>query len=88
MKISVKSRLLVNAILFLLYMESCCCVIIDRGSPDISDSVDNGNCESIRNSYFNTVRRCRCSIGHQSSIVSTNTGKLFCVANGDIDRSK
>ena len=87
MKISVISKSLVNIILFLLYIESCYCVKIDRDSPDISDLVDTNNCDSIQNSNL-AVGRCRCSIGSGSSIVSTNTGHLSCVANGNIDSSK
>ena len=86
-KISVKSKSLVNIISFLLYIESCYCVIIDRGSPDISDSVDSNNCNSIHLSNME-AGRCRCSIGPTSSIVSTNTGQLSCVLNGNIDSSK
>ena len=88
MKISVKSKSLVNIILFLLYMESCYCVVrIDRDSPDISDLVDINNCNSIQKSNIEKGR-CKCSIGVASSIVSTNTGQLSCVANGNIDSSK
>ena len=74
-------------ILILLYMDSCCCVRISRESRDISDFFNSINCNSISQSYLDSVEfRCKCA--SISSIVSTDTGRIACIRNEDIDRSK
>ena len=80
-----RSKSPVNIILFVLYVESCCCFTIDRESRDVSDSLDKDNCDSI-NQSFSESGRCRCST--ESSIVSKNTGPIACVLDNNIDKSK
>ena len=65
------------------YLESCYCVTIDRESRDRSD-IDINNCDWLQGSFVDRGR-CRCVA---SSIVSTITGQIKCVRNGDIDTSK
>ena len=85
MKIGVRSKSLVKIILFSLYMESCCCLKIYRESRDVSDLLGVKNCDQIPKTFLE-LGRCRCSL--VSSIVSTDTGQLQCIANKDIDKSK
>lgn len=86
MKIVVISNLSFNVILLLLYMELCCCIVIDRESRDTSDSFDINNCNEIIRT-FSVKGRCKCD-SPGSSILSTNTGQLACIKNRDIGSSK
>ena len=85
MKICVTSNSLVNVTLILLYVASYCSVIIDRELRDVSDLLDPSSCDSISGAFFNRLR-CKCST--ISSIVSTNTGRIACIPNVNIDKSK
>ena len=71
--------------LILLYVESYCCVKIDRELRDIIDLLNPINCDGIRLAYLNG-RRCKCFTF--SSIVSTNMGQIACIKNKNIDTSK
>lgn len=86
MKISVISNSLVNVILLLLYMEPCCFVTIIRELRDESDVLGERNCNRIAHTFVNNGR-CRCDTS-RSSILSTNTGQIACIADSNIDRSK
>lgn len=85
MKTSVILISLVNVILMLFCMESCCSIRIDRQLKDVSDRLDLNNCNSIFGAILEG-EKCRCS--QVSSILSTSTDKIGCVANGNIDSSK
>lgn len=87
MKISVISNSLVNVIILLLCIESCCFFKIDRELRDTSDSWDINNCNSIRRTFLENGR-CRCSFSQGSSILSTNTGQIGCTMNSHIDSGK
>ena len=86
MKDCVIPNSLVNVILILLYVESYCCVKIDRESRDISDTLNQSNCDGISSAYFIGGGRCTCVTF--SSILSTNTGRIACIRNRNIDKSK
>ena len=88
MKIEVRSKTLVNIILLLLYMESCCGFTIDREGRDISASFDQSNCNSIPRTFASQPGRCKCDRTPKSSIASTIAGTIACVENEDIDTSK
>ena len=86
MKISLISTSLVTVFLLFLCMESCCSFTIDRDSRDTSDSLNMNNCNNIRQSFID-AGRCACDLSF-SSVVSTVTGGLACVANRNIDTRK
>ena len=86
MQISGGSNSLVNIILSFLYLESCRCFKIDREIIDISDK-SGSNCNGISLS-FQEAQRCKCSITPESSIVSTDNGKITCVIGKNVDSSK
>ena len=71
--------------LILLYVESYCCVKIDRELRDIIDLLNPTNCNDISLAYMDG-RRCKCSIFY--STVSTNMGQIACIQNKNIDASK
>ena len=84
-----RSKSLVNITLFLLYMESCCCLTIYRELRDKSDLLSTSNCNGITQTFFeHETRRCKCSISPKASIVSTNSGKISCIVDSNIDSSK
>ena len=85
MKISVISNSLLNVILMLHCMESCYCFAIDRKLRDTSSFLYRNNCDMIDN-LFVQYGGCKCAT--ISSIVSTSTGQIACVSDGDIDTSK
>ena len=51
------------------------------------DLLNGNNCESILNSFIER-QRCKCSFGAGASIVSTNTNRIACIRNEDIDKGK
>ena len=85
MKISVISNSLLNVILMLHCMESCYCFAINRKLRDTSFFLYKNNCDGIANSI---VQYGRCECATTSSIVSTSTGQIACVSDGEIDTSK
>ena len=87
MQVSVRSNALVNIILSFLYLESWRCFIIDREKVDKSDILRGNNCNGITNAIVE-AQRCRCSITPKSSIVSKETGSIFCTSDNEVDKSK
>ena len=70
-----------------LYIELCCCIMIDREKRDRIDSLTQQNCDGIPQSAYE-AGRCKCVLSVGSSIASTKTGGIACVSNKDIDSSK
>ena len=89
MKISVMSNSLVNVIFSLFYIEPFCFVTIDRGKVDITDTLtwNANNCNRVYQT-FSEHGRCKCSITPSSTILSTETGQVACIENGNINEGK
>lgn len=87
MKINLALNALIYITLSCFYMESRCCIKIDREVQDKIDSLNGTNCDGISHSIFE-AGICRCSINSESSIVTSYTGGIACVSNTYLERGE
>lgn len=87
MKINLALNALIYITLSFFYMESRCCIKIDREVQDKIDSLNRTNCDGISHSIFE-AGICRCSINSESSIVTSYTGDIACVSNTYLERGE
>ena len=87
MKINLALNALIYFTLSFFYMESRCCIKIDRQVQDKIDSLNGTNCDGISHSMFE-AGRCRCSINSESSIVTSYTEGIACVSDTYLERGE
>lgn len=82
MKINLALNALIYITLSFFYMESRCCIKIDREVQDKIDSLNGTNCDGISHSIFEA------GINSESSIVTSYTGDIACVSNTYLERGE